>query len=144
MPNSIDNELKEAIKDCSEYKYSQSSKVSSLGRTIIYAIIGLVWAISYTPNEGFYLQNNLLAIAFYCALFYLILDLAHYFIDTIAYHSIAHRLERGVGSKNSLVKESNKRMRRIEISSFCFLVCKFFLILVISSLFLLGMLHVVK
>lgn len=133
--------FKEEIKACGNYKYSQSTKVSSLGRTIIYAILGLVWAVSYSPQTGFMIESLILSIAFFCALFYLLIDITHYFVDTIGFHSLSNHLQRGKGSTESVRAYYKRQSQIISKVSFRFLVSKFVLLVAISILFIIGMLQ---
>lgn len=130
--------FKEEIKECAGYKYSQSSKVSSLSRYIVYGIIGLVWSISYDKNTGLYIPNIFLLIALLGSLAYLLLDVIHYFTDSVAYHSLAMTLRRGIGEERCLRKYFGWQSARIGNRSSCFLTCKFVFMLVLSAFFVIG------
>ena len=38
------------LKQCQDYHYTQSSKVSALGRNIIYGEIGTMWVVMYSNH----------------------------------------------------------------------------------------------
>lgn len=141
--NSYDRKevFKEEIKECSGYKYSQSSKVSSLSRTIIYAIIGLIWAFSFnSENGGFNLQNRILIWAFFFSLFFLIIDITHYFVDTIHYHGLICLLERSEMEITATREKYENKKEIVEDVSHIFLIIKYILMIVTASIFITGML----
>ena len=127
------------IKECAGHKYAQSSKVSSLCRFIIYAILALVWPLSYVSNKGFNFTNIFLIIALLGSLAYLLLDIIHYFTDSVAYHSLAMTLQKGDGDEQCLRWYYEVQSEKIGCRSSRFLTCKFIFMLVISVFFITGM-----
>lgn len=127
------------ITRCAEHKYAQSSKVSSLCRFVIYAILALVWPLSYDATSGFTFTNAFLLISLFGSLAYLLLDIIHYFTDSVAYHSLAMTLQKGDGDEQSLKWYYEYQSEKIGCRSTCFLTWKFVLMLAISACFITGM-----
>ena len=58
--NLTDNQqdkVQRLLDECQGFHYSQSSKFSSLARSLVLGVIGTIWVISYTHN-GFVLATN--------------------------------------------------------------------------------------
>lgn len=127
------------IKECAGAKYTQSSKVSSLCRYIIYAVLAMVWPLSYESDKGFVLTNVFLIIALLGALLYLLLDIVHYYTDSIAYHSLAMTLQKGNGDEQCLRWYYEVQTEKIGCRSTRFLTCKFVFMLVVAACFVAGM-----
>ena len=134
--------IEERIQKFSANKYAQSSKASSLGRTIIYAIIGLIWALSYKPDSGFSAFDNIvLGIAFFLALVYLFVDISHYFADTIGYDRLSTRLESPYETDTEeILKEfSEAESLKLEKRSLLHFKCKFIFMIITVVVFVSGM-----
>jgi len=127
------------IKECAEYKYAQSSKVSSLCRYIVYAVLALVWPLSYESDQGFVLTNVFLIIVLLGSLLYLLLDIVHYYTDSIAYHSLAMTLQKGKEDEQCLRRYYEVKSEKIGRRSTRFLTYKFVFMLVIALCFIAGM-----
>ena len=82
-----------SITECQSYHYSQSSKVSSIARTVVMGIIGTVWVLIYSDStRSFNADNiNLLIVMSLCFI-YLLVDIGHYFRDAVAYRRESLRL----------------------------------------------------
>lgn len=83
--------VKKELEECQGYHYSQSSKVSSLSRNIVYGIIGTGWVLIYADNQ-YHEPCTWLIIALGLSFVYLLLDLAHYFSDSCSYRREYFRL----------------------------------------------------
>ena len=121
---------------CKEYLYSQSSKFSSLSRTIVYSLIGVIWIVSYTET-GFMLPNNTLLGALILGFIYLSVDIIHYFCDTCFYRSATSFLQENPLSKE-MIEYHNKRMRKNGLRSFRWIIAKFSLLLIFVFIFFIG------
>ena len=132
--------LNDELKSCSTYKYSQSSKVSSLARTIVYAIIGLIWTFFYSPNDGFSIKSTYLFVVFCLALLYLVLDITHYFVDTIGYHKMAYELEQSGKDEEILQKYYAEQSKQIERNSLVLFIIKYCFALSLAIAFSIGIL----
>lgn len=133
-----DSNMEEKLKECQEYHYNQSSKVSSLARTIVYGIIGTLWILIYSDN--IYREPCLwIKIALGLSFAYLLLDLAHYFWDSCNYRNEYFRLEQE-RNRDGILHRHEEYMDRVSKRSFHILKAKFISVLIISAVFLIGIL----
>ena len=131
-----DDKKQQLLSECQDYHYKQSSNVSSLARYIIYAIIATIWL---TINaDSFFCINWYLRIALFAAFLYLLTDIVHYFWDSVSYRQEYFRFEKEVAVDKNFPEHEN-RMNRFSKRSFVWLCVKFSFLIVISALFLLGM-----
>ena len=128
-------EKKKLLEECQNYHYSQSSKASSLSRTIIYGIIGTCWILIYADNE-FHEPCILLEIALASSFIYLLLDLIHYFTDSCSYRKEYFRL-----NDDLTADRHEKYMDKVSKRSFYILIMKFGLAIVIAVIFIIGTLR---
>ena len=86
--NSNDNnkDLQKLLDECQNFHYAQSSKFSTLARTLVFGIIGTIWILSYSTN-GFNPSNNCLLWSLIVSFLYLAVDECHYFWDSCFYRS---------------------------------------------------------
>lgn len=105
--NSNDNnkDLQKLLDECQNFHYAQSSKFSTLARTLVFGIIGTIWILSYSTN-GFNPSNNCLLWSLIVSFLYLAVDLCHYFWDSCFYRSEYFKFE-----KEKDISEHDKRMR---------------------------------
>lgn len=137
----IDNQdlIEEKLKECQTYHYSQSSKVSSLSRNIVYGVIGTCWIFIYADNR-YHQPCTWLIIALGLSFFYLLLDLRHYFLDSCSYRREYFRLERDKKNEGILYRHE-EYMDGVSKRSFHLLVAKFICVLVIAIIFVIGILR---
>lgn len=124
----------ELINEVSDYQYKQSGQVSTLCRYVIYGIVGTVWVLSYV-NGNLEKPNILLLLSIIFSFIYLLLDVIHYYMDTFFYYRESHKL------MNDCITEENHAKCMVETSkrSFVLLTHKFILTIIISLLFVGGM-----
>lgn len=127
--------IEEKKEECQNYHYSQSSKVSSLSRNIVYGIIATCWVFIYADNY-YHKPCLLLIITMILCFLYLLLDIIHYFLDSCSYRNESFELSEG---KNIELHE--KFMDRVSKRSFYLLKAKFIAVLIIAVIFLLGTLY---
>lgn len=65
------------------YLQGYADKAKTMARTIVIAIIGTCWSMSY--NEGVFTPAEKIKISILCCTIYLFLDVLFYFVMTIAY-----------------------------------------------------------
>ena len=99
------NDVQKLLDECQSYHYAQSSKFSTLARTLVFGIIGTIWILSYSTN-GFNPSNNCLLWSLIVSFLYLAVDLCHYFWDSCFYRSEYFKFE-----KEKDISEHDKRMR---------------------------------
>lgn len=129
-----------SVNECQSYHYSQSSKVSSISRTIILGIIGTVWVLIYSEEgNGFVLSDmNLLVVVALCFI-YLLIDLCHYFCDASTYRKeslMLHPEDECYLDKDIDWGEYESRMVGYTKRSYRWFVAKFISVLAISLYFI--------
>lgn len=131
--------IKKELEECQGYHYSQSSKVSSLSRNIVYGIIGTCWIVIYADNQ--YHEPCLwLIIVLGLSFVYLLLDLAHYFSDSCSYRREYFRLDRDKKAEGILYRHE-EYMDGVSKRSFYLLIVKFICVLVIAGFFVIGIIR---
>lgn len=131
--------VKKELEECQGYHYSQSSKVSSLSRNIVYGIIGTCWVLIYANNH-YNKPCTWLIIALGLSFVYLLLDLAHYFSDSCSYRKEYFRLDRDKKTEGILYRHE-EYMDGVSKRSFHLLIAKFICVLVIAVIFVIGILR---
>lgn len=127
--------VKKELEECQGYHYSQSSKVSSLSRNIIYGIIGTGWVLIYADNQ-YHEPCTWLIIALGLSFVYLLLDLAHYFSDSCSYRREYFELEQ---KKN--IEDHEAYMNRVSKRSYHLLIAKFYSVLAIAVIFVIAIIR---
>ena len=117
--------------------YEQSSKVSSISRGLVYAIIATIWAVSYENGSFSFPKEWLLAAICLCGAF-LVIDLTHYFIDTCFHYKQAQSIFWHKKLSDVSTREDAIKYARNAKVSFIFLVTKFVIVLIIISSFVVG------
>lgn len=120
--------------------YEQSSKVSTISRGMVYAIIATIWAISYKEGAFSIPRGWLLVTICLCGAF-ILLDLIHYYIDTRFHYNQTQTI---FWHKN-LTKESNRddviKYAKNARLSFGFLRAKFYLAISVMICFIIGIVY---
>lgn len=129
------DEIEKRLKECQEYHYNQSSKVSSLSRNIVYGIIGTCWVLIYADNH-YNKPCTWLIIALGLSFAYLLLDLYHYFSDSRRYREEYFELEQ---KKNIVNHEAY--MNRVSKRSYHLLIAKFYSVLAIAVIFVIAIIR---
>lgn len=136
--NSFEENRKKLLEETQEYMYSQSSKFSSVSRTLILGIIGTIWVITYSEGKMFF-PNFCLALSLVCGLLFLLTDVFHYFLDSISYHKEEYKLEEYKTQKD-LDSEHETKMNHINNRSHGFLIGKFVILMITAIFFAIGLL----
>lgn len=120
-----------------KYMYDQSSKFSSVSRSLIFGIIGTIWVITY--SEGILnIPNYSLLISLIFGLLYMLTDVFHYFLDSVSYHNEIYDLD-DYKKQEDLDKIHEPRMDKISKRSFLFLIIKFVILIITAVLFTAGL-----
>ncbi|MBE6288709.1 MAG: hypothetical protein E7100_00485 [Bacteroidaceae bacterium] len=131
--------LKQKLLDeTQQYKYQQSSKFSSVSRNLILGVIGTIWVLTYTDGR-LCIPNEWLFCCIIVALLFLLVDVIHYFMDSMSYQNELYLLEM-LNSQNELESKHEPRMNSINKRSHRFLLAKFCILLVVFVLFAIGLL----
>ena len=132
--NSNDNnkDLQKLLDECQNFHYAQSSKFSTLARTLVFGIIGTIWILSYSTN-GFNPSNNCLLWSLIVSFLYLAVDVCHYFWDSCFYRSEYFNFE-----KEKEILKHDERMEERARKSFNSLIAKFAILIIICILFIVG------
>lgn len=134
----IDDKYKEKrLDECQTFHYSQSGKMSNLARTIIFGIIGTIWIISYS-EKGFIPANRCLYWALCLSFLYLLIDVSHYFVDSLLYRYEYFRLDKNKNDNNFVTNTHESYMNKVSKNSFIILLVKFLLLLTTSICFIVG------
>lgn len=144
LNSSVLKEIEHCQEACENAQYTQSGKVSSTSRTIIYSIIGTIWIIIYNSTPHKIEINSLLVVALIMSFIYLLLDISHYFIDTIRYRRESFRLDNCRFEPIYNLNRCKEIMDNIAIASFCAVVGKYFLTIITSAIFIFGILEFLK
>lgn len=119
------------------YMYDQSSKFSSVSRTLIFGIIGTIWVITY--SEGMlHIPNYGLLISLIFGLLYMLTDVFHYFLDSVSYHKEIYDLD-NYERQEDLDKIHEPKMDKINKRSYLFLIIKFVILIIAAVLFTAGL-----
>lgn len=125
------------LDETQKYMYQQSSKFSSVSRSLILGIIGTLWVLTYTEGKlrvpNFWLLSSLIG----CLLF-LFVDVIHYFWDSMSYQCELYRLDK-YKTQKELDEDHEDIMDYINKRSNCFLVAKFIILIISSWLFAYGL-----
>lgn len=92
---------------------AQSQSLSNITRTIVGVILGTIWVICYKEREvdipnGFLLASVIMSIV------YFIVELRHYYIDTVFYHNKSDQIVESEGNfdLNKMASEVQKHSKR--------------------------------
>ena len=84
---------KEALQgELQGFMYSQSSKLSSVSRNLIFGILGTIWIMTYAEGK-LTIPNPQLFYALLFSLLFMAVDVLHYFMDSISYHRQQYKLD---------------------------------------------------
>lgn len=120
------------------YMYQQSSKFSSVSRSLVLGIIGTIWILTYVDGN-LLIPNRWLLSSLITGLAFLLTDVIHYFWDSMSYHSETYKLD-AYKSQFELDEKHEPRMDGINKRSHWFIVAKFCILMVASILFTIGLL----
>lgn len=120
-----------------QYMYQQSSKFSSVSRSLVLGIIGTIWVLTYVDGN-LLIPNGWMLSSLVAGLIFLLTDVIHYFWDSMSYHCEAYKLD-NYKNQHDLDKEHEPRMDRINKRSHWFIVAKFIILMAASILFAIGL-----
>ena len=130
------NRKQELLDETQNFMYQQSSKFSSVSRNLILGIIGTIWFLTYV-NGKLTIPNTWLLCCLLLGLLFLLTDVVHYFWDSMNYHKELYRLEK-YNTQKEFDDNHEPKMDRINKRSHRFIVAKFWMLMIASSLFGIG------
>ena len=108
-------------------------------RNLVMGIIATIWIVSYDDGH-FKLPNVWLLIAMIGCFSYLFCDLVHYFVDAIFYYKQTISLEKNFENWDYLTVTYNNNLIKHSKKSYCWIWVKAVLFLLISVVFVIGIL----
>ncbi len=120
------------------YKYSQSSKFSSVSRSLVFGILGTIWVVIYS-DDSIVIPNDWLLYSLFSCLAFLFADVFHYFLDSISYQNELSKLDKYT-TQEELDTKHEKKMDSISKRSHLFIKIKFVILFVACLFFVVGIL----
>lgn len=126
------------LQTCNKSLYEQSSKLSTICRGMVYAIIATIWAVSYKDGVFHMPEGWFLWTIFLCGM-YIFADIMHYFLDTSFYFKSAQHIFRHRKLTTSVSKDDANKFVKNSRRSYYFLCAKYGLSIIILMLFVTSM-----
>lgn len=123
------------------YMYSQSSKLSSVSRNLIFGILGTIWVMTYSKGN-LTIPNPYLFYALLTSMLFMVVDVVHYFWDSISYHRQQYKLDK-YKTNEEIENIHEKQMDKINIRSHNFLLGKTFVLFLAAFLFIRGIIELI-
>ena len=117
--------------------YQQSSKFSSVSRNLVLGIIGTIWVLTYTDGK-LGIPNNWLLCSLIMGLLFLLVDVIHYFWDSVSYQRETYQLDK-YKNQLELDKRHEPQMDSINKRSHRFIIAKFCILMLASLSFAIGL-----
>lgn len=128
---------KEALQDeLQGFMYSQSSKLSSVSRNLIFGILGTIWVMTFAGGK-LTIPNPQLFYALLTSLLFMATDILHYLLDSISYHRQQYKLEL-YKTKEEIANIYNTEMDGINKRSHKFVIGKTVILFIASIMFIWG------
>ena len=132
--NSFEDKREKLQEELQGYYYSQSSKFSSVSRSLILGILATIWVFIYTDGK-LSITNKVLLYALIAGILYLTIDILHYFLDSISYHREQYRLDE-FKTTEDLNERHEPFMDGVNKRSYAFFITKFVVLCLTSILFI--------
>lgn len=131
-------EKKQKLQDETQnYMYQQSSKFSSVSRNLVLGIIGTNWFLTYVDGK-LRIPNRYLFASLLLGLMFLLVDVIHYFVDSVSYQKELCSLDK-YETEQELESKHEPEMDKINKRSHRFIIAKFVLLVFASVLFFIGL-----
>lgn len=132
--NQVKDTYEDLLKKSNKALYEQSSKVSTICRSMVYAVIATVWAILYDNGHFSMPEGVMLWTLGFCALF-IIVDIVHYFYETCFNFTLSQRVFKYEDQSKPIRKNDLREFARNSKCSFWFIVGKFTLAMATIGVF---------
>lgn len=123
------------------YMYNQSSKLSSVSRNLTFGMLGTIWVITYSDGK-MTIPNPYLFYALFISLLYMVVDVIHYFLDSISYHHQQYKLD-NYTTDVEIDRIHEKKMDKINKRSHYFLIGKTIVLFVAAIFFIRGIIEMI-
>ena len=123
----------ELLDETQNFMYQQSSKFSSVSRNLVLGIIGTIWFLTYVDGK-LSIPNPWLFCCLLLGLLFLLIDVIHYYWDSISYQSELYQLNE-YNTPKEFDDNHELKMDRINKRSHRFIVAKFWMLMMASILF---------
>ena len=123
------------------YMYSQSSRLSSVSRNLIIGMLGTIWVMTYSKGN-MTIPNPYLFFALLTSMLFMVVDVVHYFWDSISYHRQQYKLDK-YKTNEEIDNIHEKQMDKINKRSHNFLLGKTFVLFLAALLFIRGILELI-
>ena len=134
-------EKKQKLQDeTQDYMYQQSSKFSSVSRNLVLGIIGTNWFLTYVDGK-LRIPNRYLFASLLLGLIFLLVDVIHYFVDSVSYQKELCSLDK-YETEQELESKHEPEMDQINKRSHWFIIAKFVLLVFASALFFFGLIKI--
>ena len=114
---------------------AQSSTLSTITRATTGVILGAILAICY-KEQKIEIPNIWLLLSFIASMIFLVVELLHYLVDSIFYHSKSDEIVEG--DENTDFDKIYDEVQRHSKYSFCFLISKAIIVLSLCVIFVIG------
>ena len=139
--SNMSEEKKQKLQDETQnYMYQQSSKFSSVSRNLVLGIIGTNWFLTYVDGK-LRIPNRYLFASLLLGLMFLLVDVIHYFVDSVSYQNELCSLDK-YETEQELESKHEPKMDKINKRSHRFIIAKFVLLVFASVLFFIGLIKI--
>lgn len=122
------------LKKSNTILYEQSSKVSTICRSVIYAMFATIWAISY-EDGCFNIPQGIMLYTLGTCIVFLFIDVLHYFIETCFHFRTTQVVFRFRVQSDGINEADKKRFVRNSKRSFRFIIYKFAITIIAMVMF---------
>ena len=136
--NSFDKRKETLQNELQGFMYSQSSKLSSVSRNLVFGILGTIWIMTYAEGK-LTIPTPQLFYALLFSLLFMAVDVLHYFLDSISYHRQQYNLDT-YKTFEELSYVYDRDMDGINKRSHKFILWKTLVLMIASILFVWGIL----
>lgn len=135
--NNFEERKEKLQEETQQFMYAQSSKFSSVSRSLIFGILGTIWVLTYKEGR-MTIPNDFLLSSLMLCLLYLFSDVIHYYTDSRAYKKELYRLDK-YKTLEDLENKHEPIMDQINKNSHSFIIFNFCVLIFSSAYLIVGM-----
>ena len=135
--NNFEERKEKLQEETQQFMYAQSSKFSSVSRSLIFGILGTIWVLTYKEGR-MTIPNDFLLSSLMLCLLYLFSDVIHYYTDSRAYKKELYRLDK-YKTLEDLENQHEPIMDQINKNSHSFIIFNFCVLIFSSAYLIVGM-----